>query len=143
MQTFNLKDEPSMLAFGARLAQTLRVGEVVALTGDLGAGKTTLSRGIIMALSEATEVPSPTYTLVQTYDTKAGELWHCDMYRLEEPEDAYELGLLDAFYEAICLIEWPEKLGTLLPKDALGIDIQFAQDGRTITLTGWETRFDG
>ena len=143
MQTFNLKDEPEMLAFGARLARVLSVGDVVALTGGLGAGKTTLSRGIIKALSDVTEVPSPTYTLVQTYDTQAGELWHCDMYRLEQPDDAYELGLLDAFYDVICLIEWPDKLGDLLPKDALGIDIQFADKGRTLTLTGWEPRFDG
>lgn len=132
-----------MLAFGARLAQSLRVGDVVALSGDLGAGKTTLSRGLIMALTDAREVPSPTYTLVQTYEISIGELWHCDMYRLEHPEDAYELGLLDAFYDAICLIEWPDKLGELLPKNALGIDIQFADEGRTLTLSGWETRIDG
>ena len=84
------------------------------------------------------EVPSPTYTLVQTYDMPDFELWHCDMYRLEKPEDGYELGLIDAFEEALCLIEWPDKLGDLIPEDALSIDIQFDGEGRKVTLKGFE-----
>lgn len=142
MQTLFLADEAETLAFGARLAQHVRVADIVALTGDLGAGKTTLARGFIQSLSDVGEVPSPTYTLVQTYDTEEFEVWHCDMYRLEQPEDAYELGLVDAFDEAVCLIEWPDKLGPLLPNKVLGVDIQFQDQGRLVTLTGWEGRWD-
>jgi tRNA threonylcarbamoyladenosine biosynthesis protein TsaE len=142
MQTTMLKDENATLSLGARLSALLRTGDVVALTGGLGAGKTTLARGVVKALCGDLAVPSPTYTLVQTYDTPYGELWHCDMYRLERPEDAWELGLMDAFEDAICLIEWPDKLGHLLPKDALLINIDFDGDGRKAVLTGWEDKLD-
>ena len=84
------------------------------------------------------DVPSPTYTLVQTYEMPNFELWHCDMYRLERPEDGYELGLMDAFEEAVCLIEWPDKLGELIPKDAMRIEIAFDGEGRKVTLTGFK-----
>ena len=84
------------------------------------------------------DVPSPTYTLVQTYDFPEYELWHCDMYRLERPEDGYELGLMDAFEEALCLIEWPDKLGNLIPEDVLRIEIEFDGEGRKVTLLGFE-----
>ena len=138
MQTVFLEDESATLRLGARLATLLRPGDVAALTGDLGAGKTTLARGLIRALCGVDDVPSPTYTLVQTYDAPGCELWHCDMYRLEKPEDGYELGLIDAFEEALCLIEWPDKLGDLIPEDALSIDIQFDGEGRKVTLKGFE-----
>lgn len=143
MQTINLINETATLQLGADLAKHLKPGDIVALTGGLGAGKTTLARGLIMAISDTVEVPSPTYTLVQTYDTDRGELWHCDMYRLERPEDAYELGLIDSFPDIISLIEWPDKLGTLLPENIKSVDIQFAEPGRSVTLTGWETHIDG
>ena len=143
MQTVFLQDEAATLALGARLAPLVTTGDVIALSGDLGAGKTTLARGLIAALCGDIEVPSPTYTLVQTYDTPKGELWHCDMYRLERPEDGYELGLMDAFETAICLIEWPENLGDLLPRDCLKIDIGFDGVSRKATLSGWENHFDG
>jgi len=84
------------------------------------------------------EVPSPTYTLVQTYDMENFELWHCDMYRLETPSDAYELGLFDAFEDAVCVIEWPEKLGSLLPKKIYKIDLKFNNEGRTAYLDGFK-----
>jgi len=83
------------------------------------------------------EVPSPTFTLVQTYELPDYELWHCDMYRLERPEEGYELGLLEAFEDAVCLIEWPDKIAPLLPKRVLEIDIQFDGDGRIAKLTGF------
>ncbi len=103
-------------------------GDVVCLFGNLGAGKTTLSRGAIEAwVGAAEEAPSPTYTLVQTYDGPRGELWHVDLYRLKQPDDAWELGLEDAFAYAACLIEWPERLGGQLPRDRL--DIALAPDG--------------
>ena len=138
MQTVSLNNETDMLAFGARLVAQLSAGQAVCLTGGLGAGKTTLARGMIQSVLGDIEVPSPTYTLVQTYDMPDFELWHCDMYRLEKPEDGYELGLIDAFEEALCLIEWPDKLGDLIPEDALSIDIQFDGEGRKVTLKGFE-----
>jgi tRNA threonylcarbamoyladenosine biosynthesis protein TsaE len=116
MQVVQLLSENDTLDLGSKLIKVLTKGDVLAITGELGAGKTTLARGIIQAEKGNIEVPSPTYTLVQTYDMENFELWHCDMYRLETPSDAYELGLFDAFEDAVCVIEWPEKLGSLLPK---------------------------
>ena len=109
----------------------------MALTGGLGAGKTTLVRGMLRAVLGDIEVPSPTFTLVQTYELPDYDIWHCDMYRLERPEDGYELGLLDAFEEAVCLIEWPDKIVPLLPKDILEVDIGFDGEGRVAKLTGF------
>ena len=143
MQNLTLKYDGDTLALGATLAEVVVPGDIIALTGDLGAGKTTLARGLIHALCGEIEVPSPTYTLVQMYDTPKGEIWHCDMYRLEQPRDAYELGLIEAFDTAICLIEWPDKLGELLPDNCLSIDIGFDGEGRIARLSGWENRFDG
>lgn len=127
-----------MLSFGAKVMSQLSAGQVICLTGDLGAGKTTLARGMIQSVLGAIDVPSPTYTLVQTYECPDFELWHCDMYRLEKPEDGYELGLIDAFDEAVCLVEWPDKLGSLIPEDALHIDIAFEGEGRKLTLRGFK-----
>ena len=138
MQTVSINNETDMLAFGARIMGQLSPGQTVCLTGGLGAGKTTLVRGMIQGVLGEIEVPSPTYTLVQTYDMPDFELWHCDMYRLERPEDGYELGLMDAFEEAVCLIEWPDKLGKLIPEDALSIEIAFDGEGRKVTLTGFK-----
>ncbi len=140
-----IKNEADMLAFGRKLANILSVGDVIALTGDLGAGKTTLSRGVILALCGETDVPSPTYTLVQTYDAPAFEIWHCDLYRLERPADIYELGLLDAMEEALCLIEWPERMGGLLPEHALTLTIGFEGEGRQVSFSGsqdWMKRLE-
>ena len=140
MTIYPLKDEAATLAFGANLAHILKVGDCVALRGDLGAGKTTLVRGLIQSQLGDIQVPSPTYTLVQSYDFPDYELWHCDLYRLEQPEDAYELGLMDAFEEAAVILEWPDRLGHLLPKTALEISLTFDGDARIATLSGWEDR---
>jgi len=140
-----IDSEADMLAFGGRLASIVKVGDVVALTGDLGAGKTTLARGIIRAICGETEVPSPTYTLVQTYVGPDYEIWHCDLYRLERPEDVYELGLLDAMDESLCLIEWPDRMGSLLPESALVLNIEFEDEGRIVKLSGdegWKSRLE-
>jgi tRNA threonylcarbamoyladenosine biosynthesis protein TsaE len=127
----------------ARLAAVCAPGDVVALSGALGAGKTTFARGFVRALTkDADEVPSPTFTLIQTYDTPRGAVWHCDLYRLTKPEDAWELGLEDAFADAICLIEWPERLGAALPPRRLAVTLSpesAAPDSRLITFDGDET----
>jgi tRNA threonylcarbamoyladenosine biosynthesis protein TsaE len=127
-------NEAEMLALGGRLGRVLKTGDVIALTGDLGAGKTTLIRGLIQAELPGEEVPSPTYTLVQTYDLPDYELWHCDLYRLKHPDEAFELGLIDAFDDAVCVLEWPDKIGNHLPEDALTIHIAFTETGREVTL---------
>ena len=132
---FVLPDAAATLALGRRLGKVLAPGDVVCLFGDLGAGKTTLSRGAIEAWAgEVEEAPSPTYTLVQTYDGARGELWHVDLYRLKQPEDAWELGLEDAFAYAACLIEWPERLEGRLPRDRLELALASAGEGRVAKL---------
>ncbi len=115
----------------------LRCGDTLALCGDLGSGKTTLARGLIRALCGEVEVPSPTYTLVQVYDAPECELWHGDMYRLESPQACQELGLEDAFLDAICLIEWPDNLGAFLPQSAINISLSFGEiSGRQLEISG-------
>jgi tRNA threonylcarbamoyladenosine biosynthesis protein TsaE len=97
---------------------------VIGLAGPLGSGKTVLARGFIRALAGAEEeVPSPTFTLVQTYDTRHGTVWHFDLYRLNRPEDAWELGIEDAFADGISLLEWPERLDDLLPRERLTVTL--------------------
>lgn len=140
MTSYPLSDAAATLALGAKIGRVLRAGDSVALRGDLGAGKTTFVRGLVQSMLGEVDVPSPTYTLVQSYDLPDYELWHCDLYRLETPEEAYELGLMDAMLDAVCILEWPDKLGDLLPSDALEISLEFDGDGRVATLTGWEGR---
>ena len=140
MTSYPIPNAAATTALGAKIGRVLRAGDCVALRGDLGAGKTTLVRGLVQAVLGDIDVPSPTYTLVQTYDLPDYELWHCDLYRLENPQDAYELGLIDAMLDAVCIIEWPDKLGTLLPETALEISLEFKGHGRIATLSNWEGR---
>ena len=135
--THFVENEQAGLALGAQIARTLCAGDVIALRGDLGAGKTTLARGIIQALLGEVEVPSPTYTLIQSYEMPEFELWHCDLYRLEHPEDILELGLLEAMETCAVLLEWPERMGHYLPITCKSIDIKFKGTGREICLSGW------
>ena len=121
---FTLKSASETMAFAAKLKDFLSVGDVVCLHGDLGAGKTTFSQGLIKAFNpEITEVVSPTFTLVQIYDAKGknftGEIWHFDFYRLENPDEVYEIGLEEALTSAVSLIEWPEKISYFLPDNCL------------------------
>jgi tRNA threonylcarbamoyladenosine biosynthesis protein TsaE len=135
----DLPDEEATRRLGRGLAALCRPGDVFALKGDLGTGKTVLARAFVGACEgHDEEVPSPTFTLVQTYETGRGPLHHFDLYRLERPEDAYELDIEEAFAEGISLIEWPERLGRLLPPAALTIGLSHAGgDARRATLAGF------
>jgi tRNA threonylcarbamoyl adenosine modification protein YjeE len=142
----NLPDEAATAALGRRLAAACRPGDLIALTGDLGAGKSTLARALIRELAGAeVDVPSPTFTLVQTYETPRLPVWHFDLYRLEDPGEARELGLTEAV-DGLALIEWPERLGSYLPQTRLDVALDFSADGRIARLTDhfdWSTRIDG
>jgi tRNA threonylcarbamoyl adenosine modification protein YjeE len=116
-----LGDLAATEALGARIAAGLAIGEAVALHGDLGAGKTTLARAILRALGVTENVPSPTFTLVQTYDTPGLAVRHYDLYRILNPRDIDELGLEEALEEGAVLIEWPERAGDRLPGEALHV----------------------
>jgi tRNA threonylcarbamoyladenosine biosynthesis protein TsaE len=125
------RDLPDMAAtqkLGAALARLLRVGDVVALWGELGAGKTTLARAVVTELGYTGDVPSPTFTLVQTYDLSPAAVWHFDLYRIDNPDEVIELGFEEALAEAISLIEWPERMGSQLPPDRLDIVLSYTGD---------------
>ena len=142
-----LADEAAMLALGASLAALVRPGDVIALRGDLGAGKTTLARGLLAALGLAEEAPSPTFAIVQPYAPPEVRLpvAHVDLYRLEDEEDALELGLDELSDEGVLLVEWPERLGDAHWRVALLLAIAVEEDGaRRLTATvppGWEGRW--
>lgn len=144
--SLSIESEADTACAARLLAPLLNAGDTVALEGDLGAGKTAFCRALINALpGEAEDVPSPTFTLVQTYERGDLEVWHVDLYRLEDPDDVLELGLEDAFHDALCLIEWPERLGPYLPRRRLRATLSIgAQEGaRTLTLSGddaWAAR---
>ncbi len=121
--TRKLQDEAATMRLGAQLAPLLDRGDFVALSGGLGSGKTVLARGLISALCPTEEaIPSPTFTLVQTYHAQF-DIWHVDLYRLDEAREIKELGLLDALEDAALVVEWPEKMGDELPKIRLEIQI--------------------
>ncbi len=138
--TLDLPDAAATAALARAVAGRARQGDVIALSGDLGAGKTHFARAFIHALSgdEAETVPSPTFTLVQVYERTPAPVWHFDLYRLEQPEEVYELGFEDALAQGISLIEWPERLGPLLPRDRLDIALAFTEnpDARLAALSG-------
>ena len=126
MRQINLSTLDATKDLAVRIAKCLRVGDIVALKGPLGAGKTTLARYIIQGLGwTESEIPSPTFTLAQEYDFLNFTLWHFDMYRLETPEDAFELGVEEAFATGVSLIEWPERLGGYLPLQRLDVTLSF------------------
>ena len=129
-----LADAAATEAFGRALAAELRAGDVVALFGPLGAGKTTIARGLLRGLGYSGDVASPTFPIVQTYDPPDTRLplWHVDLYRIEDPEDLGELGLEDARTEAALLIEWPERLPSLWP-EALRLKLRIEGEGRALT----------
>lgn len=138
-----LPDAAATGRVAAGLAAVLRAGDIIALHGDLGAGKSTLARFILQALGWPGEVPSPTFTLVQPYEDLPVPVWHCDLYRLDSPAEADALGLFET--DAALLIEWPERLGQRLPADALQLWLEGSGDApRRLTWrvpTAWEARW--
>ncbi len=150
IKEFYLKDLAACRTLAAQLAPLLKTGDIVTLNGTLGAGKTEFCRAIIHALGYDEDVPSPTFNLVQVYEPALDDLqtpavWHMDLYRLENEEDVFELGVEDAFDTAVTLIEWPEKMGRFLPKGHLRIEMEMTatENERTIKFTGedyWKQR---
>ncbi len=132
----SLKDEAATASLGAALAPLLAAGDVVRLKGDLGAGKSTLARSVIRALTGAAEAPSPTFTLVEAYEAKDFKLWHFDLYRLDAPNEVWELGLEEALDEGVSLIEWPERIDGLLPSGGLTLALEIRGDTRHAILSG-------
>lgn len=141
-----LPGEGATAALAARIAGLARRGDVVALRGPLGSGKTAFARAFIRArFATREEVPSPTFTLVEIYGSSPPLVWHFDLFRLERPEEVWELGIEDALADGISLIEWPERMGELLPRERLDIELAFgaAADARTAILvpsSGWAGR---
>lgn len=143
----NLPDEAATARLGAAIAAALRPGEAVCLSGPLGAGKSTLARALVRALTTPDEeVPSPTFTLVQFYEGPRLAIAHFDLYRLSDPDEAYEIGLDEALDAGAAVIEWPQRLEGRLPPDRLDVEIELAEDdagGRRARLTphgAWEGR---
>jgi tRNA threonylcarbamoyladenosine biosynthesis protein TsaE len=134
-----LEDEQQMHVFGEKIAHA--IGQIhapllILLNGDLGAGKTTLSRGILNGLGHRGSVKSPTYTLVEPYDLQIGKVFHFDLYRLIDPEELYDIGFNDYLSEAqLCMVEWPDKGGSLLPKGDISLQINSNGTERQVILT--------
>ena len=139
-----LEDEAATARLGARLARLARPGDVIALSGPLGVGKTALARGFIAALGHDGEVPSPSFAIVQPYEDLDPPVWHVDFYRIEDVSEIDEIGL-DAAADAVLLVEWPERAGAGVWPDALRLTLAFGQDGaRNLTAEvppAWEGRW--
>jgi len=139
--TLPLADEEAMVAFGGQLARVTQGRGVIFLEGDLGAGKTTLSRGIIRGLGHVGAVKSPTFTLVEPYEIGEVRAFHFDLYRLEDPEELEFMGIRDYFDgDTLCLIEWPQKGAGFLPKPDLTITISPLDAGRSLKLSAQGSR---
>ena len=139
-----LDDETASRAFGEKLAKALRPGDIIALSGPLGAGKTSIARGLIRALGHVGEVPSPSFAIVQPYELLVPPLWHADLYRIDQPDELLELGLESILDDGVLVVEWPEHAGPGAFPDALRLTI--APDGPKRRLTAevpaaWEERW--
>lgn len=140
-----LRDEAATTALAQAVAPLLQPGDALLLQGPLGAGKTSFARACIRALcGPSIEVPSPSFNLVLTYDTPLCPLWHIDLYRVADPREIDDLGLEEIFADGIALIEWPERLGSPTPRDALTLTLALGKDAeRMATFSGapgWASR---
>ena len=139
-----LADEQETEALGARIARSLRPGDVISLSGPLGVGKTALARGILAALGHRGDVPSPSFAIVQPYDELDPPVWHVDLFRIEEPGELDELGLESAS-DGVLIVEWPEKAGSRSWPQALGLTLDFEEGGaRRLTANvppSWQSRW--
>ncbi|OYY94408.1 MAG: tRNA (adenosine(37)-N6)-threonylcarbamoyltransferase complex ATPase subunit type 1 TsaE [Hydrogenophilales bacterium 28-61-23] len=134
---FDLPDEAATLALGGRLARALRAGLSIWLQGDLGAGKTTLTRGVLRELGFSGRVKSPTYTLVELYELSRFNLYHFDLYRFTDPDEWEDAGFREYFNPAsVCLVEWPEKAGGRLPPPDLRVRFEIPDAGRWVWIEG-------
>ncbi|MEV8468940.1 tRNA (adenosine(37)-N6)-threonylcarbamoyltransferase complex ATPase subunit type 1 TsaE [Fluviibacterium sp. DFM31] len=147
--TLSLPDEEATARLARALAPELGAGDTLALAGPIGAGKSFFARTLIRhrlnAVGKDEDIPSPTFTLVQTYQAGELEIWHSDLYRLSMPDEVFELGLEEAFGSALCLIEWPDRMGDDLPSHALLLTFApLEDDRRAVTLSsrdpGWSAR---
>ncbi|MFC3674721.1 tRNA (adenosine(37)-N6)-threonylcarbamoyltransferase complex ATPase subunit type 1 TsaE [Ferrovibrio xuzhouensis] len=150
IRRFPLASEAATAALAAALAPRLKAGDALLLDGPLGAGKTSFARALIRRLAgPGTEVPSPTFNLVLTYDIDGVTLWHFDLYRIDDPRELDELGLDDALAEGISLIEWPDRLGPETPADALTLRLRPDPAGATARVAefdgdaAWAARLQG
>lgn len=139
-----LADEPATVALGAGLATAARPGDIIALSGPLGVGKTALARGLLTALGHQGEVPSPSFSIVQPYEDLDPPVWHVDLYRLDDRSELDELGL-DSAAGAVLIVEWPERAGTGVWPEALNLSLDFGpNDSRILTAKvppSWEGRW--
>ncbi len=131
----NLPTEQDTVLIGQKLAHLARKGDVFALYGTLGMGKSVLARAFVQELCGSGEVPSPTFTLLQTYEAPDFDIYHFDLYRLKSPDEIFEIGVEDALYSGVCLIEWPDKMSPYLPRDIFKLEIVPQGSGRKLTIT--------
>ncbi|BED90458.1 tRNA (adenosine(37)-N6)-threonylcarbamoyltransferase complex ATPase subunit type 1 TsaE [Pseudoalteromonas sp. MM1] len=137
----HLNDEIATVAMGSKVAAIIEQGAVIYLHGDLGAGKTTFTRGVVQGCGHKGKVKSPTYTLVEPYELARANVYHFDLYRLGDPEELEYMGIRDYFSEqAICIVEWPEKGGEFIPVPDLDITLSYVGDERKIAVNSASER---
>lgn len=134
-KVFKSFSESDTAAIAEKFAVIAKPGDVFALNGTLGAGKSVFARAFIQKLTSVKDAPSPTFTLVQMYPTTAFDIYHYDLYRLESPAELFELNVDEAFYAGVCLVEWPEKMGPLTPRNIWQFDFEVNGNERTITVS--------
>lgn len=127
--------EKDTIKIAEKFADITKQGDVWALNGTLGAGKSVFARAFIQKLTAAEEVPSPTFTLLQTYGTPDFDIYHYDLYRLERPSEIFELGVEEAFYSGVSLVEWPERMEGFAPRNMWNVSIEVTNEGRKIVVS--------